>query len=549
MLYILGLLCCLWEIRCLPLENRWRLWLGTIEIAAFNLATSFLWTFRDHVRDLLDQIHIPRREETTETDYLHWLVPANLMIAAGVFVLTFRVVLSEPGIIFRHGAAEAALSQSLAIGLLAHGARRSQLQFVALLAGILGVLATAWSFLSPLEADVLLDRVALSLAVTVGMAIFYGIGFSKVLRLKNDWADHAKRLEPWLLGIAGVITVTIFGFEVESNMTQGAAPMSYFGIVVVAFSFLATIFAALVAAIVPGQDPLGLSERGRTAYVYGTEILLVMLVGHLRLTMPWLFGDFFIKYWVPCIMVVSFTGVGLGELFRRQHRMILARPLERTGAFLPILPLLTTFWLTPRPGEDVVYLMLMGLLYSVLATFRSSLFVGAMAALAYNAAYWAFLNHQPGFGFTHHPQLWVIPPSLCIMLGSYLNRDRLTEAQRATVRYMATSAIYLSSTIEIVLHGVGQAPWLPLILAGLSIIGIFGGILLRIRGFLFLGTAFLSLAIFSMIWHAAVDMNQTWVWWVFGILTGVAILAVFALFEKKRQEIIALVSKLKDWDA
>jgi len=387
------------------------------------------------------------------------------------------------------------------------------------------------------------------MAVVIAMAILYGFGFSKILRRKNDWTEHAKSLEPWLLGIAGVIAVTIFGFEVNSNLTQGVAPMSYFGIVVVSLTFLASIGAALVAAIVPGQDPLGLSERGRTAYVYASEILLVMLVGHLRLTMPWLFGDFFAKYWVPCIMFVSFLGVGLGELFRRQHRLLLARPLERTGAFLPILPLLAAFWLTPRPGEDVVYLLLMGVLYSVLAIMRSSLLVGALAAVAYNAAFWAFLHRWPGLGFQHHPQLWVIPPSLSLMLGSYLNRDRLTQYQRASIRYMASSAIYISSTVEIVLNGVGQAPWLPLVLAGLSIVGIFAGILLRIRGFLFLGTAFLCLAIFSMIWHAAVDMDQTWIWWVSGILTGVAILALFALFEKKHQEMIALVSKLKDWDA
>ena len=37
-----------------------------------------------------------------------------------------------------------------------------------------------------------------------------------------------------------------------------------------------------------------------------------------------------------------------------------------------------------------------------------------------------------------------------------------------------------------------------------------------------------------MIWHAAVNLEQTWVWYVSGIALGVAILALFAVFEKRR---------------
>lgn len=63
------------------------------------------------------------------------------------------------------------------------------------------------------------------------------------------------------------------------------------------------------------------------------------------------------------------------------------------------------------------------------------------------------------------------------------------------------------------------------------------GILLRVHAFLYLGVGFLLLDVFAMIWHAAVDLEQTWVWYVSGIVLGAAILALFAFFEqrKKRQ--------------
>jgi hypothetical protein len=148
-----------------------------------------------------------------------------------------------------------------------------------------------------------------------------------------------------------------------------------------------------------------------------------------------------------------------------------------------------------------------------------------------------------------HPQLWIIPPALCALAGAYLNRDRLTAAQTASVRYAASLAVYLSSTADVVLTGVAQAPWLPLVLAGLSLAGVFAGIMLRVRGFLFLGVAFLTLSLFTVVWYAAVDLRQTWLWWASGLVAGVLILALFAVFEKKREDVLRVVDELKGWEA
>src|SRR5204862_7340563 len=131
------------------------------------------------------------------------------------------------------------------------------------------------------------------------------------------------------------------------------------------------------------------------------------------------------------------------------------------------------------------------------------------------------LGRREGLGLFEHPQLWVIPPALCTLIGAYLNRDRLSAAQLATIRQAAALAIYVSSTADIMLTGVAQAPWLPLVLAALSIAGIFAGIVLRVRGFLFLGLGFLGLSLFTIIWYAAVDLRQTWIWSVSGIVAGI----------------------------
>jgi hypothetical protein len=40
----------------------------------------------------------------------------------------------------------------------------------------------------------------------------------------------------------------------------------------------------------------------------------------------------------------------------------------------------------------------------------------------------------------------------------------------------------------------------------------------------------------------------TWIWWIAGIVTDLAILVLFGLFEKRRDDAKALVEKLKSWE-
>lgn len=84
---------------------------------------------------------------------------------------------------------------------------------------------------------------------------------------------------------------------------------------------------------------------------------------------------------------------------------------------------------------------------------------------------------------------------------------------------------------------------------GLSVAGIFAGIGLRVRGFLYLGTSFLVVSLITLIRHAAVDLEQTWLWSAAGIVLGVAILVLFAVFEKKRHEVLGFVDRLRQWEA
>jgi hypothetical protein len=70
---------------------------------------------------------------------------------------------------------------------------------------------------------------------------------------------------------------------------------------------------------------------------------------------------------------------------------------------------------------------------------------------------------------------------------------------------------------------------------------------LRVRAFLLAGIVFLGLDIFSQTWHAAVNRQQTWIWWASGIVLGALILALFALFEKRRNDVVRLLDDFRQW--
>jgi hypothetical protein len=147
-----------------------------------------------------------------------------------------------------------------------------------------------------------------------------------------------------------------------------------------------------------------------------------------------------------------------------------------------------------------------------------------------------------------HPQAWAIPLALIVLVSEHVNRHRLRADVASGLRYLGISMIYIASAADLFIAGVGQSWWLPIVLAALCLAGVVAGVFLRVRAFLYLGIGFLLLDVFAMIWHAAVDREQTWVWYASGIVLGALILALFAVLEKRRNDVRELVGRLRQWN-
>jgi hypothetical protein len=215
-LYLLGLVAVGMLLDSFDLSPPWLLWTGNMVVAAYALATSYLWSRRRGLLAIADRLGIPRGAEA-EFAGLSWLVPCNLLLACAIIVLTGFVELTERVASLRVCAAQATLVQVVSVALLARGDRRGTLQSLALVLGAVGAVMFGWAWLDPATNGTLLHSLVVMAAALAGVATLYGFGLGKLLRETSDWLAPARRVTPWLAGlcaasIGGILADEIFEF-------------------------------------------------------------------------------------------------------------------------------------------------------------------------------------------------------------------------------------------------------------------------------------------------------------------------------------------------
>jgi hypothetical protein len=525
---------CAIALQQLQLSSTHFAWSATIVLAIYNIGVALAWHCRKRLLAFTQRIGIPERISTDVTE-LAWLASFTIFAVASIAGLACWMTLRFIDFDLRASAALAFAAQCLTLGLLAEGRQAQHWRRAAIAVLILGLVFFGWSWLTPFVDATWLNRSVILMLTSFGLTALYAILLKKANRHFPDWTGAARACVPWLLGAGSVALFFCLGTEVLYQLDFGAVLINPIALSAIGLTLLASVVTCVMFALSPNHDPLNLSERGRMRYVYVAEVMLALLFLHVRLTMPWLFTGFIERHWPLVVMSLAFFGVVTSEALRRRNLLVLAQPLERTGAFLPLLPVLG-FWIASSEVDFSVLLFIVGGLYGLLSILRRSWGFGLLAAVAGNGGLWYMFQRTSDYGFFQHPQLWLVPAALSVLAAAYLNKDRLDEDQLMAVRYLSLATIYSSSTADIFINGVANSPWLPLILGSFSIAGIFAGIVFRVRGMTLLGSVFLLLSIVTMIWYASDNFGWTWLWYVFGIVTGATIILMFALFENKRHK-------------
>lgn len=545
-LYVLGLLAGAIVLHLSGIGGDDLTWAITMLLAGYTLFSAFLWRRRVMLISFAQQVGIPERFSPDATE-LPWFSALTMLAVAMVATLAYWITLNLPGLELRAAAALAVIAQVLTLACLAEGVSEQRWRRGALAVLVAGLVLFGWSWLTPDVNATWLNHSVILMLEAFGLVAVYGLFLHKVNVRFPAWTTSARACVPWLLG-AGVLALFFcLGTEVSYQINFGVVRIHPVSLLAIGVTLVAAVVIGVLFALSPSHDPLSLPERGRMRYVYAAEVMLALLFLHIRLTLPWLFTGFIERYWPLAVMVIAYFGVVTSEALRRRKLLVLAQPLERTGVFLPMLPVLG-FWLASSEVDFSVLLFLVSGLYGLLSILRRSFVFGILAAVAGNGGLWYVFHRTVDYQFLQHPQLWLIPVALSVLIAAYLNEDKLTEDQMAGVRYLSLVTIYAASTADIFINGVANSPWLPLILGSFSLAGVFAGIVFRIRGLLLLGSIFLLMSIITMIWYASANLGWTWLWYVAGIVTGATIIFMFALFEKKRTEVLRVVEGLKDWD-
>jgi len=531
-LYTLGLIGCAIALQQLSLSPERFAWSATIVLAAYSLCAALVWHWRARLLNFAKRLGIPVRISAEVTE-LTWLASITIFAVAIVATLAGWITLRLLDFDMRGSAALAFAAQFLTFSLLAEGRETQRWRRAAIAVLVLGAVFFGWSWLTPGINATWLNRSVIVMLTAFGFTALYALLLDNTKKHFADWTNAARVCVPWLLGAGIVALFFCLGTEVSYQINLGVVLIHPLALFAIGLTLVASVVIGVLFAVSPNHDPLSLSERGRSGYVYAAEAMLALLFLHVRLTMPWLFTGFIERYWPFVVMSIAFFGVITSEALRRAQVLVVAKPLQRTGAFLPLLPVLG-FWIASSEVDFSVLLFIAGGLYGLLSILRRSFGFGLLAAVTGNAGLWYAFQRTADYGFLQHPQLWLVPISLSILAAAYLNEEKLSEDQMSGIRYLALVTIYVSSTADIFINGVANSPWLPLILGSFSLAGIFAGIVFRVRGMTLMGSIFLLLSIVMMIWYASANFGWTWLWYVFGIVTGAAIILTFAVFEKKK---------------
>jgi hypothetical protein len=433
----------------------------------------------------------------------------------------------------------------------------------------------AWSLIDPGAPGPWLNRMALLMIVLVLVGTACRALAPRGVLDEDSWGGCLRRVGPVLqvLAVLVMIDVVVQEFLLYDPIARHA-PLANVTAALVALALIWIIVECVQAALLQGLDPLGFLASARTLYVYAAEGVLVLLLLHLRFIVPDIFPGFIGRNWTLVTMAIAYGGVGLAELLARRGLLVLATPLRRTWVFVPWVPILaflarplaqSAAWIGElQPGLQpflrmleripssyllhVTLWMLLALLYAWNGWMRRAPRYGLGAGLAFNFGLWVIWANDPATAFTQHPQLWLIPVAVLLIVAEHIYHERLPGAIRGNLRILGLTILYASSTADMFIIGLDQSQVLPVILALLSVAGVLAGILLRVRAFLAFGVGFLFVVIFAEIWHAAVHHRQTWVWWASGVVLGAAILALFALFEKRRDDLLRLLVEIKQWE-
>jgi hypothetical protein len=300
------------------------------------------------------------------------------------------------------------------------------------------------------------------------------------------------------------------------------------------------LLAGLAAALLGGFALRRALATGRELYAYLAQAALVAVYLLVRLQTEFVGhrGD----RDALSTVVLGFAFLGLHALAQRMQSKVFERPTRVVTHVLPLLGLLFVPGMTASQGT--VYGLGLALHYAAVsgATGGSKL-AATLSAVALNGAL-AVTWIDRGIA---DPQFYAIPFGATLLAFARIFRSDLSERARFGLRTAGILCVYVASATSALYFA---SPGYVLVCAGVCVVGVLLGVALRVKAYVYLGSAFLVVDVLGNM--ARFGLRQPFFGGLFLTLLGFALVGGWIFFVSKREELVrrylAVQTLLADWE-
>jgi hypothetical protein len=218
----------------------------------------------------------------------HWLPVVSVLLAALACLVDLGFVLTIEPRYLRVAAALGPAVCAWGILCLAQEKRQPAFQLAALLLAGLSAVYLAWAQLPPQHDEgVWMTRVFRLVMVLAALTFGYGLALPRWLLTSGSWNDATRKAG--YLAASAAIAAFVATLALEFALFRPGINMVAVNdaqIVAIAVVLLFLIAGLVSLAILPGRDPLMLSETNRQAYVYAAQVIAALLFAHLYICRP-----------------------------------------------------------------------------------------------------------------------------------------------------------------------------------------------------------------------------------------------------------------------
>ena len=175
--------------------------------------------------------------------------------------------------------------------------------------------------------------------------------------------------------------------------------------------------------------------------MYFAEAIAGLTAIGLYVTFPYWFNLPFKQYWPLIVLAVALVSSAIARLLSLKKLDVLSEPIAQTSLLLPIVAAVGVFVVGSSASTDLVW-ALGATYYFVLAAADGSRKLAVVGMTLVNVALFLFWHRFPSLDFVRHPQLWMIPPALSVLVASYFHRrefaypgDNMDSIWRSSGRY------------------------------------------------------------------------------------------------------------------